>query len=582
MDAELALLRVSCRGPTFLDHRGVHAEDPDIDDYAHFKAPRVARDIADDLAGYMSSPHGDDAEIQSEHSGEDFERGYGGGYEGGYEDGCGGSDGASDGGGSDRGWSVEFKPTFADKKHSSGSGKSRAAHVNVDVRAPAVVARGSPPTNFVCACCGQGCGYTLQMPWNVYCTAFRVHGGAHAVSCVVAMASMLERGETRDVLKRVTVCKDVSCMLSMDMLEPEQYAAWMATDGQRPQLERGTARKSQSTSFMKNADLFRALYRGTNPILTAAKVEALFEYVVLNSQYIQEREKKFIATAMAAVDNPNVFHFKFPDPQRLVDRMARLPRYYALRVILPHLLDGTLNEFRWNAKSKRVFETASPKAPDALYALMADINAEVNGYEKEDGRFVHRIVSALQKNVDIFTAAGFEEALGKAVEASPQYTLCFSAGGASLSTVGGKDGAGKGAARYKVHELLRILEGSERRATTTACGAVAAPTCGSLQYDSGVHTHERYMAVFTAEGFSEEEARARTAIFVDKHAVGNFVGKEALGNARPGSKACHALRPLSRGIAFGYNATSAPTSSSRMRLNQSFVQIVPISKPRRR
>ena len=73
-----------------------------------------------------------------------------------------------------------------------------------------------------------------------------------------------------------------------------------------------------------------------------------------------------------------------------------------------------------------------------------------------------------------------------------------------------------------------------------------------------VHTHERYVAVFLAEGLSLAEAIDRTAIFVERHKAGNLVGKES--SAREGAgQACHALRKLGDPITFKYSVASAPT-----------------------
>ena len=74
-------------------------------------------------------------------------------------------------------------------------------------------------------------------------------------------------------------------------------------------------------------------------------------------------------------------------------------------------------------------------------------------------------------------------------------------------------------------------------------GAKAAPTCGSRQSDSGVHTVERYTSIFRAMGLSEAEAAKRVAIFIDEHPSGNKVGFEKLRKGSPFSKACATIRP---------------------------------------
>ena len=311
-------------------------------------------------------------------------------------------------------------------------------------------------------------------------------------------------------------------------------------------------------------------------------MSALFEYVVLNSQQIQENEKRFIATAMAVAENPHLFPFQFGDRQSMVDRMARIPRNYALNVLLPHLLDTELDAFRWSAKGKRLLDTSCPKSSDALWAIMCDMNSEANGRQREHGRLVHRLAASSEEKEAVFTAAGFEKALARAVKASPKYTLTFASGGPTLSSVGGKRGTDKREPRYKAHALLRILSASERHGSTVARGTVAAPTCGSRQLDSGVHTHARYVSIFLAEGLVLEEAIDRVALFVDRHPAGNEVGKERLRKGKPGSKACHALRPLSAPLAFGYSAASAPTRAARMRLDPTYSCLVPVASKRAR
>lgn len=565
IETPLQLLRLSCRGKTFLDHAGTVVEDSTIDDYGFEVRPQ--REVAYDATSAFVDQAGNCG-------------GYGS---------CVSSD---EGGGSGGEWAWEereYRATYTDTQHSTATNNRHAHHASqpgAEVQAPAVVARGSPPTSFTCACCGKGSGYTLQLPWNVFQTAYRRHGEAHAVNCIVAMGTMLERKQTTEVLKRVTVCKDVKCMIAMDMRDANDHAQWLETANQRPQAELGTPRKGQSAAFRKNIELLRCMFDQPTPALSPAMVTALFEYVVLNSQQVQENEKRFIATAMAIVENPVHFPFVFPQPQVLVDRIARLPRNYAVNVVLPHVLDKSLGSFRWKAKFKRVLETSAPKASDAIFAAMCDMNSEANGREREDGRLVHRLTQDASAACHaVFTPGGFQAALALAVQASPQYTLSYAAGSLAMNSVGGKRGLGRGAPRYQAHELLRILAGSERKGTATARGAASAPTCGSRQADSGVHTHERYVGVFLAEGLTHAEAVDRAAIFVQHHKAGNLVGKEKLGEGQEKAKACHVLRPLSDPVAFVYSAASAPTHSAQLRLGGACTELMALTplrkKPRR-
>ena len=565
IETPLQLLRLSCRGKTFLDHAGTVVEDATIDDYGF--EPRAQREVAYDAGSAYVDQGGNCGGYGSPDGGVSGDEGCGSGSEWSWEE-------------------REYMPAYSDTRHSTATNKRHApsaARSGAEVQAPAVVARGSPPSNFTCACCGKGNGHTLQLPWNVFQTAYRRHGPVHAVNCVVAMGTMLERKQTTEVLKRVTVCKDAKCMIAMDMRDANDHAQWLETAKQRPQAELGTPRKGQSATFRKNAELLRCMYSQATPALSAAQVTALFEYVVLNSQQVQENEKRFIATAMAIVENPVHFPYVFPQPQALVDRIARLPRTYALNVVLPHLLDTELDNFRWKAKFKRVLETAAPKASDAIFAAMCDINSEANGRERENGRLVHRLTQDASAACHaLFTPQGFQDALAKAIEASPKYTLSYAGGSLAMSSVGGRNGLGKGASRYQQYELLRILAGSEHKGVAIAHGAASAPTCGSRQADSGVHTHERYVAVFLAEGFCHDEAVDRASIFVEHHKAGNLVGKEKLGKGQERAKACHVLRSLSKPVAFKYSARSAPTHLAQLRLGGACTALTPLTPLRKK
>ena len=179
-DTPTVLLRVACTGRTFLDHDDANAAHADIDDYAHFDRPRFDADITDDLEKYTRF-HSEGVEDQCEPVSSDGE-GYGScGYGS-----CEGSDSANDelmrGCDEDMGWNEEFKATYSDKKHSTATNKRhspQSTRIGADVQAPAVVARGSPPTGFMCACCGKNRGFTLQTPWNVFCTAYKAVSYTH-------------------------------------------------------------------------------------------------------------------------------------------------------------------------------------------------------------------------------------------------------------------------------------------------------------------------------------------------------------------------------------------------------------------
>ena len=416
------------------------------------------------------------------------------------------------------------------------------------VKAPAVVARGSPPVNFTCWNCGKHPGAQVQLPVDVFGVAYRTQGELAAMECLVAMAKMLATKQYNEVLTRTTCCSTVRCMLSQGRLCPENYRAWVcagtATGTYRAQLERGTERKDQGLVFSENVILIRMMAVQKPQILSEAELSALFEFVVLNSQFIQEREKRFIATALAAVDNEKAFMYKFSNARKLVAEMAKLPRDYASIVIFGHVMDMTLTAEKWKSKGNRLFETAYPKAYDALFAFLCVDNAAHQGNPtNSDGRIIHRVPVGASY-ASIFTHAGFRDALARAVKASPKYILKFAHENDTSNNSRG--GLGTKTQRDTVG-LLRLLSGSQKRTYAVANGAVGKPTCGSLQSDSGVHTFERYMAVFKASGFTDAEAKAKVEIFVVMHESGNKVGFEKLHGKSVDttkSKACATIRKV--------------------------------------
>lgn len=406
------------------------------------------------------------------------------------------------------------------------------------VKAPCVVARNDGPNKYRCHCCGEQGGYDVQLPLNVFTTAFRVSGGVAAVKALVEMSDRLVEGDFEAVYAKTTCCKKISCLIGQDLISADDWCAWVKVV-KRPQLVRGTDRKDQSRTFCENLVLLRTMAMQDPPVLSVAQLRALFEFLVLNSQFIQEREKRFIATAMAVVENPQFFPYKFADPQSIVERMAQLPRNYSSTVIFPHVIDTTLGPKKWVSKGNRLLETAFFKSTDALFAILCDDMAASNQYQEVEGRIAHRIPEGAPY-AHLFTADGFRDAITLSVEASPKYTLYFATTGRDLLQTASFAST---RARRDMQRMLAALASTQRRSTTVGKGAKAAPTCGSRQSDSGVHTVERYTSIFRAMGLSEAEATKRVAIFIDEHPSGNQVGFEKLRKGSPFSKACATIRP---------------------------------------
>jgi hypothetical protein len=448
---------------------------------------------------------------------------------------------------------LQLTNTFEDER---GLGEVPTEKRIGQVTPPCVVARNDGPNKFQCYCCGEASGYDVQLPLNVFATAYRTSGGAVAIGCLVEMAQLLVRGDYEAVFKRTTCCKKLACLIGQDLLSADDWCTWIKLVG-RPQLVRGTDRTHQSRIFSDNVALLRTLALQQPSILSKEELRALFEFLVLNSQFIQEREKRFIATAMAVVENPQIFTYRFADPQSLVEKMAQIPRNYASAVIFPHIVEGQLTPKKWVSKGNRILETAFPKAADALFAILCDDNAASHLYQEVDGRVAHRVPRGAPY-LELFTVFGFRDALTKAVEASPKYTLRFSSERSAPRHVD------QSRAQRDMKNMLAALYTTQRSETTTGKGAAAACTCGSQQCNSGVHPKDRYMGVFKALGLTDAEAEKRVAIFIDEHKTGNTVGFEKLRKGSHHAKACETIRPVE--IIVPHVPTLA--NASRARLGQ--------------
>ncbi len=407
------------------------------------------------------------------------------------------------------------------------------------VVAPPVVARGQGARSFKCFACGCNAGFCVQLPLNIFSTAYRTANGRVATKCLIELSNKLMRGEFAEVYERTTCCKALPCLLGQDLMSADDYCTWAKTV-QRPQLERGTDRKHQSRIFSENLVLLRVLATRKPSVVSTKQLRALFEFLVLNSQFIQEREKRFIATAMAAVENSHLFLYEFGDPQSVVEKMAQIPRNYASRVIFPHLLNFDLNDKKWISTGNKLLETACPKAADALFVILCLDNAKSNENQEVNGRMVHRVPHDA-KYASLFAPKGFERALKKAVKASPKYDLRFASSGRDLRETASY---GNTRTQREYQRMLAAFNSKHRSDTTTGKGAAGAFTCGSLQADSGVHPKARYLGVLKALGHSDAEAEKLVTLFLNFNPSGNLVGFEKLSKDSHLAKACSTVRPV--------------------------------------
>jgi hypothetical protein len=454
----------------------------------------------------------------------------------------------------DRQWDKEYKNTFEEE--------CRVKDTDMDQRvkeydAPCVMARGTPPRDYMCWCCGKQAANDVQMPDEVYATAYCVAGPNEAIRSLASFAQLLADGNFDEAIRRTAVCRQTRCMIAQHKLTSESYATWYwsrdANGVRRPQLEKGTDRKDQGVVFADNVLLMRWLVMQPSKPISDKQIAALFLWLVVNSQFVQEREKRFIATAMAILDSAT-FPYKFSDQQSFVDKMSSLPRNYIEKVILAHILDLSLEDNdRWISWGNRLLETAFPKAADAAFMIACLDNWEQQGRPLDaDGRPEHRVRNDKPELKTFFTVKGFGDAVTKAHEAAHAkgtehehgYKLFYASAPPTKSSVK----MGKNQTRRDTQQLLKALTGSNKRAYTRAKGVRAKnaqPTCGSFQADSGVHTKQRYEGIAAALGLKDGETKLAVSLFVDTWEQGNSVGKEKLQGKkadRTKAKACSSIR----------------------------------------
>jgi hypothetical protein len=419
-----------------------------------------------------------------------------------------------------------------------------------DVTTPLVNAHNPPPACEVCFCCKKKAACDYQTTEAVFWKGWVKTNGVFGIDCVKDMARLLLANNYVEVRRRTACCRTVGCMLAQGLLKYECYEAWVRSPTSRTQLERGTDRKDQGLAFSENIIFLRTLAVMTPCPLSAEELRALFQWVVLHSQWIQEREKRFIATAMCVANNPHLFGYTFSKKQRFVDRMGSFVRRYALNVIFPHILNVDLKWYRWKSTANCLLETGMPKAPDVVFALLCEDNWEAWGEPKDaDGRYKHRVPRGNPDSAKLFTREGFEEALtrcthgktgkvdtktGKEILLAVQQRLNF----ASEADAGSSK-------RNDAEKLQKKISGSHRKLYTVGHAVSAPPTCGSAQANSGVHPRYRNEGIWKALDYTNQEAKARTDMYMQDYENGNTVGHEKQSSGdKSKSKACTVIRPI--------------------------------------
>lgn len=427
----------------------------------------------------------------------------------------------------------KYGETFEERR------RSRATEIEqrIGAKVPPVVARGSPPTQYTCVACGKRAGYDTQTPDDVFQVAYRLGGWELAIKSIREMAAMLEAENYHGVIERTACCRTAHCMLAQNRLSLENYELWFFSP-QRLQLTVGTDRKDQGLRFGDSIIFLRCLAVQKPPIVTKPQLHALWKWVVANSQFIQEREKNFIATALAVVDGSKSFGYAFADNESFLNRMATFPRRYFERVMFRHILDVQLSPCRWRSGANKMLETAMPKPADVVYALMCEDNWDKRGQPRDaSGRRSHCVEKG-SSLANLFTIHGYEAAIRAAVSANDTYYLSYANSEAtSVAGTGSKS-------RRELQQLQQVMTGTHKRPYATAHGKAAPATCASMQKQSGVHPNERYAAIAKADGMSDEAAAEWIHLFVDHHPNHNAFGFEKDPKEGGGAKACTVLRPV--------------------------------------
>lgn len=458
-----------------------------------------------------------------------------------------------------------YDPQFANTWEEERDVKEMDMDQRVEtVKIPAVVSRGViDRSKYTCWCCGDRSAHDLQMPTDVFGVAYTKEGPAGAIRALKAFGEALVNGDYETAIARTGCCRKFECMIAQGKLAPENYVDWRFSGKRdsktgevisppRDQLSRGTERQDQGTILDDNVLMLRWIFLlkdgAGESVLTKEEIRALFHWVILNSRFVQEREMRYIATAMAIVKAPN-FPFKFADAQSFVDKMSGVPRTYCFKRLLEHIFDTRLDVYHWKSWGNRLLETAFPKAADTAYLLACRENWIARGRPRVDGRPAHRVGPDEKELKHFFSASGFRGALepvtrGKKAGIVKLYYA--SARNVQRSTVKGA----KPATRDETRALLKAISGSYRCGPMKAKpvkGKKCAPTDGARQADSSVHTEQRYDGACEGLSFDAQEKEDTLSLMLDKHKKGNSVGKEKLQGEKADktkAKACAVLRPV--------------------------------------
>ena len=209
------------------------------------------------------------------------------------------------------------------------------------------------------------------------------------------MANLLLAGRHNEVYRRTQVCGRPTCRTAQLLEEPERFAFWKASH-RRPHHEQATENKDANTALRLNCMLVRKqvlLHREESDRsreasfvpreqdrlgLSEPQARALLAHIVDCSQWMQAREKNYLACADFFIVHATAIGFSWPNNQQMKERMHSAARNYVQVVVLPHILqkpdpnkNHSENESDWSKDLAKFFGgDFETQAIDAMLALM--------------------------------------------------------------------------------------------------------------------------------------------------------------------------------------------------------------------
>jgi hypothetical protein len=208
------------------------------------------------------------------------------------------------------------------------------------------------------------------------------------------MANLLLAGRHAEVYRRTQVCGRPTCRTAQLLEPPERYAFWKASH-RRPHHEQATENKGATVSLRRNCMLVRKQHllhldesNVKSPLfvkreqdrlgLSEPQARALIAHIVDCSQWMQQREKDYLAWADLFIVHQTAIGWRWRSNQQMKEAMHSAARNYVQVAVLPHILqkpdrfkDRAENEHNWSDDLAKFFGGDYETQPvDCVFALM--------------------------------------------------------------------------------------------------------------------------------------------------------------------------------------------------------------------